>query len=340
MQRLLSVLLAGLAPAIAVADTAASATYRLRLTALAAGGGPAAGASYSLQQLSGQPLVIGQTAASGGIVEGGFFAFLRAQEDLLGKRVTSLVRAGSTLLAAFDGAGIWYSANGGSTWAAATTQPANRHIRALVAYPGLPNRLYAASYGNGVYISNDGGVNWAACANSGLGNGNGLALAIAAGGQLYLGTEGGIYGSSSNCSIWTAINTGLTVAAATPPVALVVDTDYPTRIYAGLDGAGIFRSTDGGATWTAAATQPANLRIKALARQSSNQIYAGSYGGGVFVSSNGGVNWSACSAQPASPFVLSLLMDGAGRLYAGTADGVAVSLDACATWTAIDTGLP
>jgi hypothetical protein len=40
----------------------------------------------------------------------------------------------------------------------------------------------------------------------------------------------------------------------TPVAALVIDPAHPSTLYAGLDFAGVFRSTDGGAAWTAANT--------------------------------------------------------------------------------------
>ena len=113
-------------------------------------------------------------------------------------------------------------------------------------------------------------------------------------------------------------------------------------LYAGLDGGGIYKSTDSGATWTAATTQPTNTRIKAVVidKNDSSKLYAASYGGGVFASTDSGVTWAACAGQPVNLNELSLVIDANGRLYAGTEAGVFVSADACATWSAMTTGLP
>jgi hypothetical protein len=124
--------------------------------------------------------------------------------------------------------------------------------------------------------------------------------------------------------------------------SIVVDPAAPTILYTGLDDAGVYKSTDGGASWIAASTQPANTRVKALVIQPGDgaKLYAATYGGGVYKSTDSGVNWSACATQPANLNLLSLTMDAAGKLYAGSEAGVFVSNDGCASWAAMNSGLP
>lgn len=149
----------------------------------------------------------------------------------------------------------------------------------------------------------------------------------------------------------------LTVTTASPAVTLttsligtgtisadsiVVDPVTTTTLYAGLNGAGIYKSTDSGATWTAATTQPVNRRIKAVAidKNDSTKLYAAAYGGGVFKSTDSGVTWSACATSPANLNLVSLIINASGKLYAGTEAGVFVSADGCGIWTPINGGLP
>ncbi|MDP4028452.1 MAG: DUF1566 domain-containing protein [Gallionella sp.] len=124
--------------------------------------------------------------------------------------------------------------------------------------------------------------------------------------------------------------------------SIVVDPVAPATLYAGIDGAGVYKSTDGSASWSAASTQPTNTRVKALVIKpgDSAALFAATYGGGVFKSSDSGVNWSACATQPANLNLLSLTMDAAGKLYAGSEAGVFVSSDGCASWAAMNAGLP
>ena len=67
---------------------------------------------------------------------------------------------------------------------------------------------------------------------------------------------------------------------------------------AGLDGPGVYRSNDGGVTWTAATTQPTNTGILSLAASGSTFL-AGTRGAGVFRSTDGGITWVAATTQPA-----------------------------------------
>jgi len=68
-------------------------------------------------------------------------------------------------------------------------------------------------------------------------------------------------------------------------------------------------------------------------------LYAGTYGGGVYRTADAGASWSACGAL-SNVNVVSLAIDGNGKVYAGTEAGVYVSGDSCATWSALNTGLP
>jgi hypothetical protein len=156
--------------------------------------------------------------------------------------------APASVYAGIDGAGVYKSSDSGASWLAATTQPANLRIKALVIKPGGPAKLYAASYGGGIFKSIDSGVTWNACANTALGSLNAVSLAIDPSGKLYAGTGAGIF-ISSDCSSWSAVNSGLPVNAATPPVAIIIDPAVTSTLYAALDGAGIYKSTDSGASW-------------------------------------------------------------------------------------------
>ena len=107
-----------------------------------------------------------------------------------------------------DGSGIYRSTTSGGSWTGATTQPANKNIRALVIRPAAPATLFAGTYGGGVYTSTDSGDHWTACTNTNLANLNVLSLVSNSTGGLYAGTENGVY-TSTDCNTWTAINGGL-----------------------------------------------------------------------------------------------------------------------------------
>ena len=131
-----------------------------------------------------------------------------------------------------------------------------------------------------------------------------------------------------------------------PVSSIVLDPTTPTTLYSGLDGGGVYKKVGAG-NWTAASTQPTNLNVKALAIASAGTtLFAGTDGGGVFKSSNNGVDWAVCkdaSNVPNSGLtnlnLRSLALTGS-TLYAGTTAGVFVSTDSCASWAALNTGMP
>jgi photosystem II stability/assembly factor-like uncharacterized protein len=343
MKNMLSAVLLLLIVAPSLALALSSPSYVIAIDTRAAGGGSVSSTSYRLSHLTGQPLVVGPVSSAGYTVQGGFY-YIHLLEELLAKRNTSLVFDSAALYAGFDGSGIWKSTDNGATWNAAATQPDNLLIRGLVIHPVTRSNLFAASYGSGMFKSTTSGDTWTTCDNTNLTGAalNAVSLAIDANGRLYAGTEAGIF-TSSDCVSWDAVNTGLTVDANKPPLSIAVDPANVANLYAGLDGAGVFRSVDSGANWTAATTQPANLRIKALAFKpgDSTNLYAATYGGGVYQSADSGDIWSACAVTGLTDQKLvSLTTDITGKLYAGSEAGVFVSTDGCGTWTAMNSGLP
>jgi photosystem II stability/assembly factor-like uncharacterized protein len=245
------------------------------------------------------------------------------------------------LRAAVAGSGVHLSGDGGTTWSAATTQPTDRRLKAAVAHPTTPTTLYAASHGSGVFKSTDGGANWATCANTGL-NLNVYALVVDGSGTLYAATPGGVF-ASADCDGWTAKSSGLPNTAGThSPTVLAVDPATPGTVYAGVSGAGVYRSSNGGSSWSAATTQPANTALRALQVKpgATATLFAASRGAGAFKSTDGGATWAACAGQPANTNLLSLAMDTTGKLYAGSEAGVFVSTNDCTSWSAQNAALP
>jgi photosystem II stability/assembly factor-like uncharacterized protein len=158
--------------------------------------------------------------------------------------------------------------------------------------------------------------------------------------RLYAGTYwGGVFRSTDSGDNWVAINEGLT----NPTIhALAIDPLTSRRAYAGTRE-GVFRSTDGGASWISAGLT--NLSVYALAINplSSNTLYAGT-GDGVFRSADGGNNWVAVSTGLPQRPVQALAVDPVtpSRLYASTVGGgggLFRSTNRGYSWTALNIGL-
>jgi photosystem II stability/assembly factor-like uncharacterized protein len=129
--------------------------------------------------------------------------------------------------------------------------------------------------------------------------------------------------------------------------ALAPDPQNPGTLYAGKDG-GVFKSTDGGAHWSAmmAGLTSTNISVLAIDPRDSNTVYAGTEGGGVFKSTNGGAHWSPINTgliiRWDAAYVIAFAIDPSDPniLFAGTwGVGVFKSTDGGAHWTPMTTGL-
>jgi hypothetical protein len=150
--------------------------------------------------------------------------------------------------------------------------------------------------------------------------------------------------------------------------ALAIDPHTPSTLYAGTGGAGVFRSTNSGSSWSAVNTGltgpfGAAFPVTALAidPHTPSTLYAGTeyeygYGGvGVFQSTNSGASWSAVNSGLADPSgtavsVTALAIDPhtPSTLYAGAINcpmagcsgaGVFQSTNSGSSWSAVNTGL-
>ena len=83
---------------------------------------------------------------------------------------------------------------------------------------------------------------------------------------------------SAGTNVWTSIG-----PEGGRILALAIDPAAPSTIYAGTWG-GVFKSTNGGAAWSAVNTGLTNTDVYALAIDpvTPSMLYAGTWGGGVF----------------------------------------------------------
>src|SRR5438105_1230466 len=152
--------------------------------------------------------------------------------------------------------------------------------------------------------------------------------------------EGGI-------NSWTSTNG----PGGGPIGALAIDPVTPATLYAGTDSNGVFKSTNGGASWSAVNT---GLTVKTVSNlaidpQTPATLYAatraaGGFGssGVVFKSTNGGGSLSAVNTFNAGVSVLAIDPQTPTTLYAGIGNGWGVfkSTNGGGSWSAVNTGLP
>ncbi|MBP7532988.1 MAG: T9SS type A sorting domain-containing protein [Chitinophagales bacterium] len=233
---------------------------------------------------------------------------------------------------AIQGAGIWRSTNGGTTWARLSSTNNSNFFFVNKMVVATNGDVYAATR-NGVFRSKTAtdptnNLAWElVLGGSGV---SGYDLEIAANGTIYASigsafATGSVYKSTTgNASSWTQINTGLPTSAlhrielacapsnANVVYAMVAGTTYTLSSCGGIGYMfrGVFKTTDAGANWTPCAfpidadpciaenndlTRGMSWYCMALAvdPNNANTVYAG--GIDLFKSTNSGSNWTQIS---------------------------------------------
>ncbi len=178
--------------------------------------------------------------------------------------------------------GVWKSVDAGRVWEPIFDSQPVASIGALAVAPSAPDVVYvgtgestlrdSAGFGNGVYKSTDAGKSWAHLGLDGTQHIGKLAVDprnpdvvfVAAIGHLYASNdERGVYRSRDGGKRWEKV---LFKGPDVGAVEVVIDPTNSQIVYAGLwntrrppwftysptngPGGGIFKSTDGGSTWT------------------------------------------------------------------------------------------
>ena len=204
---------------------------------------------------------------------------------------------------AFRASYLHRSADDGVSWSSApivsnTTPAPVQYVQSLILDPRTPMTMYLAAAG--FHRSVDGGVNW---------------------------TAGGAPFDKADTS---TVVTALALIPATP--ATSTTPTIPTTLLAST-GLGVYRSTDGGVSWTLSSEGLPAVTITGLAvdPDNGNTVYAALYfGGGVFQSNDAGHTWHPFSTGLSTLSVFTALVTG-GSVFAGTTQGVQRCADqACA----------
>src|SRR5438876_1546724 len=196
-----------------------------------------------------------------------------------GSRLTVYIGAAS--------GGVWKSQNGGTTYKPVFDKQPVQSIGAVTIDPKNPKTVWvgsgeawtrnSASIGDGIYKSTDGGENWT---NMGLKESERIAkilvdptdtnsVFVCVPGKLWSDSaDRGVYKTSDGGKTWSQVLKGSNLSTGCSMMSM--DKSNPKTLYAGLwdfrrkgwtfrcggdgpnapSGSGLFKSTDGGATWT------------------------------------------------------------------------------------------
>ena len=205
----------------------------------------------------------------------------------------------STLYAGCGG-NVRKSSDGGQTWVKITPPGRNGDLHDIAVDPRNPNVLYLPRRAYGIVKSADQGATWTPI-NQGLNNVTVSLLAaphVPCSGTVYAtGTSGeGTYMTTNRGITWTNVTEGGITHPWTDEIQ--VSPHDPQTVWQVADVAEVFRSTNGGITWTKTIdTYGPGFRygsVYALAPAPSDPdvIYALKNGFGLFKSTNGGQSWS------------------------------------------------
>lgn len=290
--------------------------------------------------LSGQGLNVLCFAETGGtIVAGTRQGAYRSTDDgvqwalcssgLTTRTVSVLLAHGDTLFAGTYGGGVYRSTNNGVDWSATPTGPSNGNIRALTA---VGSDLLAGTYGpDVVYKSTDNGDTWSA-----TGQGitcNGIRSLALHGGLLFAASYSTLFSTSDRGVEWKTADSLLT--SKTIYMLLSRSND----LLAGTAGGGVYRSTDGGASWFAANTGlDGDARTVWAFTEDGTDLFAAT-SGGVYRSTNDGAAWAQATSGIIDPPVRTI-GSSHGTLFAGTFSRVYRSTNAGQSWVPATSGLP
>lgn len=203
--------------------------------------------------------------------------------------------------------------------------------------------LFVGTVGEGLWRSSDGGATWTRSCKGMFVECDVRALVTDPHrpNVLYAGTNEGVYRSENDGDDWKRLEGPLTDRITW---SLLVLPHRPDTVFAGTRPAGLFRSTDAGATWQEAAARPAQQcagivfnRITTLRADplEDNRLWAGVEIDGVWTSQDGGTNWCRIGEGLSSADIHGLAIvpqDGRRVMLATTNNDLNVSHDDGQTW--------
>ncbi len=252
----------------------------------------------------------------------------------------------STFYAGLFGGSLFKSTDRGAHWSPMKSGIPYDTVRTITIDTSNPSRLFvAASQGggdlgplvSGFFESDNAAGSWHPVFPS-LPAGTAWRISIDPGSPstLYAALGGvGFLKSTDNGITWGTIDDGIDTAFSEGPLRLIVDPRTSTSLLAVEDG--VFRSVDGGASWTDLTDSIVSSSMETILLDPSapSTVYTGSERG-LFRSLDAGGSWELISspAEPESPELLGAAATNPTTLYATSfvSFGLYRSIDAGAHW--------
>lgn len=208
----------------------------------------------------------------------------------------------------WGGEGILKSTDGGTTWASINNGLDDLYVGSLKMHPTDSNVLIAGTSSNdacqkfppdaemigGLYMTKNGGTSWTRIIDSMI---SAVAFAPSKPDIIYAAFENGVWRSENGGTSFTQYNKsngryGPSDLNAGIPIDITVNPENPYLLFANNYGGGVFKSEDGGQTWTNWSNGYSGARIKQLASSpQDNSLIMASGLSGTFASQHYGINW-------------------------------------------------
>lgn len=256
------------------------------------------------------------------------------------------------------GLGVMKSTDGGATWLTSSNGMDNKTVGRMIMYPGDPDIILAATSG-GTYKTTDGGQSWY---RTHSGDHKDILFKVNDPMIVFTTAAGRLYKSTDLGETWLQLSNGIVPGSR---ATIGVTPADPEMLYffttTSSSYKGIFRSADGGNSFTLMSTTPNIMSWgcndsseggqawydldMAVDEQDANTVYAG--GVNCFKSTDGGATWFIVShwwgdcGVPAVHADLHVLEYNPhdGRLFAGNDGGIYYTANDGSSWIEITDGL-
>lgn len=248
------------------------------------------------------------------------------------------------LYAGTDG-GLFKSLDAGASWTSSSSglSPRALAVNALQFKPGSPSILYAGTPA-GFFRSTDDGANWSGGPlPPGYGEVRAIAVHPSIPNAIYALTPYYLLKSSDSGLTWVDISAGLPTASVNL-LSITIDPQNAQRLFVGSYGKGIFRSSNGGGSWTPVNSGLADYgngnfagaSMLAVDPANSSRVFA-SMNDGLYRTLDAGASWNRIISGG-----VELVKYSENALYAGyaTSFGLLKSLDGGGTFQQLATGFP
>jgi photosystem II stability/assembly factor-like uncharacterized protein len=234
--------------------------------------------------------------------------------------------------------GLFRSSDDGLSWDTLTTGFAIEEKPRINCFTSNSKFIFAGADTKGLFRSSDDGnswvkVNpaiiqqqvWALCTKDSL---------------LFAGTTVGIYVSSDNGDNWLPANNGLPTNLLYPNGKIrlhVICIEYLNgKLFAGLEQAGLFVSTDNGNSWKAIRTDLYRYETIFGIKGDSENLFL-NYNRGVLLSKDSGSTWSPFNTEPIIHCRISIVDH--SSIYACSSYGIFLSTDFGKNWINCNNGI-